>query len=86
MASLSGSSSGGVSNWDKYVKLNSAWSTTNYPMDKDATVYGRVPPSARVPANHPISGYLNKGNLVKIETQVVSSVGTSKYAKIKAGS
>ena len=86
MASLSGSSSGGVSNWDKYVKLNSAWNTTDYPMDKNATVYSRVPPSARVPANHPISGYLNKGNPVRIETQVVTTVGTSKYAKIKSGS
>ena len=86
MASLSGSSSGGVSNWDKYVKLNTAWNTTNYPMDKNATVYSRVPPSTRVPANHPISGYLSKGDLIKIGTKVVSSVGQSKYARIKSGS
>lgn len=78
MASLSGKSSTGESNWQKYVKNNARYKTTSYVLETDAKIVsnGRGPNKEET---------LKKGSTIKILSADLVIMGGKEYANISSG-
>jgi len=78
----------GAKDWTKYVINNSAWNTTDFPIENNVVnepVYQSVP--HQNPKNITINGYLNTGDIVKLVTSTkTQGFRRSNYVNVKSGS